>query len=122
MSPSKKPPAALHVREFKLRLPPDVSERVENEAANTGLPQNRVIINDLAATPALREQRALGEQVTEMKIVLARYGAQIVWHELADDLLKAVDGVLAAKSSGELQGAMERLKVARLATLRTPRP
>jgi hypothetical protein len=125
MAPSprrKKKQSAFEMgREFKLRLPPDVSDRIEQKAKAEGRPQNRVIINELASFPELEQQRGLGELVIEIQTVLARHGARIAWHDLADDLLNAVDAVLAAKTGGELQAAVERLRVGRLAMLRSER-
>jgi hypothetical protein len=102
---------------WKIRLPADIAERVKSKAAALGAPQNRVIINELAAFPGLDQQRRLGELIGHVEVVLARYGARISGLDLTENLLSAVDAVLKAETSDALQGAVERLRVERLGLL-----
>ena len=109
----KKTPAPLRPgREYKLRLPEDVAERIEKKAAAEQRPQNRVIINELASVPYLEQFRNLAEQITNMEIILARHGARITWHDLSDELLNAVDAVLKAEG-GALPAALDKLRAVR---------
>jgi hypothetical protein len=99
-------------REFKIRLPDDIARRVESKAQREHWPQNRVIINELAAYPDLEKFRDLADLVEDMKNTLARYGARIRAHDLSGQLLKAVDVVLNAQR-GALQAAIDELRVVR---------
>jgi hypothetical protein len=103
-------------REYKVRLPEDVAQRVEAKAKAQGWPQNRIIINELAAFPDLEQFRNIAERVREMEVLLARYGARVTWHDLSEELLNAVDAVLAAQG-GALQAALDRLRVVRTGML-----
>src|SRR4029453_9101500 len=110
MAPRKKKrttPAFERGREFKLRLPPEVSERVEAKAKEEGRPQNRIIINELAAFPNLERLRKLDEMVSDMETTLARYSSRIVLADVGEALLQAVDDVLKADSH-ELQARLDR--------------
>jgi hypothetical protein len=120
MAPRKKRTPPAFGREFKLRLPPDVSERVEAKAKAEGRPQNRIIINELAAFPDLERLRRFGELVGDMEDVLARYSSRIVLADLSEALVRAVDDVLKAEPY-ELQARLDRLRVARNAMLKTER-
>jgi hypothetical protein len=120
-SRKKRTPAAFERgREFKLRLPPDVSERVEAKAKAEGRPQNRVIINELAAFPDLERLRKFGELVGDMENVLARYSSRIMAADLGEALMHAVDDVLKADRH-ELQARLDRLRVLRNAMLKRER-
>jgi hypothetical protein len=101
-------------REYKIRLPEDIARRIEAKAKDEARPQNRIIINELAAVPDLERLRDLATLVADMNITLARYGARIVWHDLSEQLLSAVDAVLNAQG-GALQAAVDRLRVVRTA-------
>ncbi len=48
---------------------------------------------------------------------VAHYGARIQWHELSDNLLKAVDAVLSAQGGG-LPAALNRLRAVRSTMLK----
>ena len=100
-------------REFKLRLPPDVSQRIEEKAKAEGRPQNRVIINELASIPFLEGRRNFEDAVEEMKVVLARYGSRITLADLSEALLRVVDDVLEAKTDSELRAKLDQLRVLR---------
>src|SRR5262245_45897534 len=104
--------ATAQAREFKLRLPPDVSERIVAKAVDKGWPQNRVIINELADIPDLERYRDLAYLVQDMKNALARYGARVDALDLSDQLLAAVDRVLKAEG-GAVQAALDGLRVVR---------
>ncbi len=111
--PRKKKLAPGEGREFKLRIPTDVADRIEKKAKREGRPQNRVIINELAATPQLELTADLADLIQNLQIILARYGSRITQLDLSEALLKAVDDVLAA-AGNELPAAIERLRVARI--------
>jgi hypothetical protein len=111
-------PAYERGREFKLRLPPDVSERIEEKAKAEGRPQNRIIINELADYPDLLNYRDFAYNVGEMRNVLAAYGSRISLSEINEPLLAAVDEVLAASSDGELKRRLDKLRVLRAAMLK----
>ncbi|TQF29164.1 hypothetical protein [Bradyrhizobium sp. UNPA324] len=82
--------ASTQSREYKVRLPEDVAQRIETKAKAEGRPQNRVIINELAAFPDLEQQAKLGQLVRDMDVTLARYSARIVTADLTDDLLRTL--------------------------------
>jgi hypothetical protein len=120
----KKPkttPAFQRGREFKVILPPDISERIEGQAKAEGKPQSRIIINDLARIPDLDQQAKLGGLVRDLEVMLARYGSRDVVADLGDALLQAVDGALAAKTDGELRSRLDRLRVLRADMLKHER-
>jgi hypothetical protein len=117
MAPTRKSKTAP-LFDFKIRFPADVRERIVAKAAKTGWPQNRVIINELADYPRLERIEKLADQVAEMDDVLARYSARIVMHDLADELLEAVDTILKTEGSAQ-QAAIDKLRVARHAMLKT---
>jgi hypothetical protein len=112
MAPPKKRGSAGQVREYKIRLPLDISERIEAKAKKEQRPQNRIIINELAAFPTLEQHGELAKHVGEMGNMIARYGARIEWHDLSDELLKGVDAVLKAEG-GAVHAAIDRLRVVR---------
>jgi hypothetical protein len=112
--PRRKRPSPGQYRDYKIRLPEDVAERIEAKAKEKGWPQNRTIINELAEFPNMEPVSKLGEQVRELDVIIAQYGARITWHDLSDDLLKAVDAILKTK----LEGAeIDKLRVVRSAML-----
>jgi hypothetical protein len=126
MAPRKKQSQALvrPGREFKLRLPEDVSERIAKKAEAERVPQNRVIISELAAHEHLQQFANFSQMVRDLEVIIARYGARIMWHDMSEELLNAVDAVLAADGRtpkdavdnprpGALLGAVDRLRVVR---------
>jgi len=100
-------------REFKLRLPHPVAERIATKAKARGTPQSRVIIEELTAIPDLENRASFSAMIEEMRDVLSRFGARAAVADLSDNLLAAVDAVLKAKGTGTLQAAMDRLRVVR---------
>ena len=48
-----------------------------------------------------------------MENILARYGSRVTLADLGEPLLRAVDDVLAAKTDGELQARLDKLRVLR---------
>jgi hypothetical protein len=109
---------ATHIREYKLRLPQDIAERIEAKAEVERCAQNRVIINELAAHPDLERLRKFAELVGDMENTLARYGSEIVLHQLSGDLLDAIDGLLKAEGDA-VRAAVERVRTLRNAMLKT---
>jgi len=116
--PRKKQPALGQGREYKIRLPEDIAQRIEMKAKDEQRPQNRIIINELAAFPDLEQNTKLASLVGHMEVLLARYAAQQTVADLSKQLLSAVDAVLNAQG-GALPAAIERLRVERLALDRT---
>jgi hypothetical protein len=113
-----KMPAYKRGREFKVILPPEISEWIENQALREGKPQSRIIIDHLNRIPFLEAQAKFNKLVNAMESILARYGTRVVLADLKTDLLAALDLVLAAKSDGELQARVEKLRILRLYMLR----
>jgi hypothetical protein len=107
-------PAYKRGREFKVILPPDVSERIERRAREEGKPQSRIIVDDLSRIPFLESQAQFGKLVKAMETVLARYGSRIVTADLETQLLRAIDRLLEAKP-GEVQARLDGLRVLRAA-------
>jgi hypothetical protein len=99
-------------RFYKVSLPEDIAKRIETKAKAEGRPQNRIIINELARIPYLEQFDNLAMQVSEMKIVLARYASQQISHDISKQLLDAVDAVLKAEG-GTLPAAIEKLRLVR---------
>jgi hypothetical protein len=114
--PRRKQPAPGQGREYKIRLPEDVAQRIENKAKAEQRPQNRVIINELAAIPALEETRKQASLNRDMEIVVARYAARVTSIDLSEQLLSAVDSVINAQGSA-LAAAVEKLRVVRAGML-----
>jgi len=96
-----------------MRLPTDVFERIEARAKGEGRPFHRIIVDELALFPHLFRQARLGELVRDMETVLARYGSRITVTEVNEALLHAVDEALAARTDGQLQAQLDRLRVIR---------
>jgi len=115
--PRKKQPTPGQGREYKIRLPEDVAQRIEAKAKVEGRPQNRIIINELASIPTLEETAKLAALVYHMEVIVARYAAQQTSHDLSKRLLSAVDAVLNAQG-GALTAAVENLRVVHADMLR----
>ena len=113
MAPRRKPAEAGRTNRMYLRLPADVVARIEAKAKGEGRPFNRILVNELALFPYLDRQARLGELVRDMESVLARYGSRITVTELNEALLHAVDEALAARTDGQLQQQLDRLRVIR---------
>ena len=112
-------------REFKLRLPKDVSDRLIAKAEEKGWPQNRVIINELADYPELKlggrdllaENLAhLGDYLSKLDALYVKYSARIEWQDLSDQLLAALDAALdAPEGTAQRQSALDEAKMLRTA-------
>jgi hypothetical protein len=109
--------ASARSREFKLRLPEDVADRIEAKAKAEGRPQNRIIINELAAYPRLEKIGELDEHVAHLENLLLKHSARIEWQELAEQLLAAVDEVLNTQGAAQ-QVAIDKLRAVRSAMLK----
>jgi hypothetical protein len=116
--PRKKRRAPGEGHPVHLRLPADVFQFVEARAAKGPWPFNRAIINLLASIPQLETARTQEQVLQDMQIVLARYGSRVTLADLSEPLLRAVDDLLAASTSGELQARLDRLRVLRAAMLK----
>jgi hypothetical protein len=121
MAPSRKPPEPGSAPRLNIRLPLDVFERVAAKAKAEGRPINRVVINELAAFPHLDRQNDFDQSVSTMKNLLARHGARLTATELNGDLLQALDAALAARTAGQLEPQLDRLRVIRGALLENER-
>jgi hypothetical protein len=104
--------ASARSREFKLRLPEDVADRIEAKAKAEGRPQNRIIINELAAYPDLEKIGELREHVANLEALLLKYSVRLTWQELSDELISTVDAVL------KTQGAAQQVAIDKLRALR----
>ena|SRR5271165_893326 len=109
----RKPPEPGRTNRVYMRLPTDVFERIEARAKGEGRPFHRIIVDELALFPHLFRQARLGELVRDMETVLARYGSRITVTEVNEALLLAVDEALAARTDGQLQAQLDRLRVIR---------
>jgi hypothetical protein len=105
-------PAFKRGREFKVILPPDISERIEKQAKDEGKPQSRIIINDLARIPDLDRQAKLGQLTKDMEVVLTRYHERIIIADLTDDLLRAAREIVKADDTNNV--GVLRSKVAKV--------
>jgi hypothetical protein len=92
--PQAAKPAFARAREYKLRVAEDIATRIEAKAKAEGRPQNRVIANELAEYPGLKDVGELREYVGDLKTLLLKYSARLTWQELSDELLDAIDEVL----------------------------
>jgi hypothetical protein len=117
--PRKKKRAPGEGHPVHLRLPTDVFQWVEKQAEKKGWPFNRVIINTLADFPDLERYRDFAYHLSDMKTVLAHYGSRITLAEFTEPMLQAIDAVLAAKTDGERQSRLDRLRVLRTAMIKT---
>jgi hypothetical protein len=104
-----------------LRLPEDIFTRIEAKAKAEGRPFNRIAVNELAAFPHLDRLARLGELVSGMEVTLAKYSMRIRSVDVGEALLRAVDDALAARTDGQLQPQLDRLRVVRMAMLENER-
>ena len=117
----RKPPDPGRTNRVYMRLPTDVFERLEAKAKGEGRQFHRIIVDELALFPHLDRQARLGELVRDMETVLERYGSRITVSELNEALLHAVDEALAARTDGQLQQQLDRLRVIRRTMLESER-
>ena len=96
-----------------LRLPTDVFVRIEAKAKEERRPFHRILVEELSLFPHLDQQARLGELVTEIETVLARYGSRLTVTEFNEALIDVVDEVLAARTDGQLQQQLDRLRMIR---------
>jgi hypothetical protein len=104
-----------------LRLPTDVYERIKAKAKGAGRPFHRIIVDELSLFPHLDRQARFGKLVRDMETLLARYGSRLTVTESNEALLHAVDKMLAAPTSGQLQQQLDRLRVIRCTMLENER-
>jgi hypothetical protein len=116
--PRRPQTASARSREFKLRLPEDVSDRIVAKAKAEGRPQNRIIINELAAFPDLEKHWRDTRHTDRLEALLLKYGTRIAWQELAEELLRGVDAVIKTQGAAQ-QVAIDRLRAARNAMEKT---
>jgi hypothetical protein len=94
-------------------LPTDVFVRIEAKAKEERRPFHRILVEELSLFPHLDQQARLGELVTEIETVLARYGSRLTVTEFNEALIDVVDEVLAARTDGQLQQQLDRLRMIR---------
>jgi hypothetical protein len=97
-------------RDFRLRLPRDLSDEIEKESAVSGIPQNRIIINRLAAFGQNNKAASMDSLLNHLETLLARYGTRLNSVELAEDLARAANEVVNAKAA-ELPAKVDKLRV-----------
>lgn len=119
--PRKKRRAPGEGHPVHLRLPADIFQWVEGRAGDRQWPLNRAIINLLASIPHLEKARTQEAVLQEMQVTLAKYGSRVTLADLAEPLLRALDDVLAAKTDGELQARLDKLRVLRTEMLKQER-
>jgi hypothetical protein len=107
-------PAGSPWRVYKLRLPTDVADRIEQKAETKKLPVNRIIIDELSSVPYLESEAKLPDSLRQLDVILGRMGARITWHDLQDELLNAVDAVLGAPANA---AALDKLRAVRTGML-----
>jgi hypothetical protein len=113
MAPRRKRAATTkEARDFKIRLPEDIRQRLDLKAEKTGWPLNRIIINELADYPRFEKIGSLSEAAAHFDTLLARYGARITWLELSEQLLDALDAALNAQGTAQ-QAALDKVRVIR---------
>jgi len=112
MALRKRPRAATPTREIKIRLAGDLSLRIEKKAKENGQAMNRVIVDELAAFPALKDLGVLADRIADVDVIVAHYGERITWLELSEQLLAAVDAVIKAQGAAQ-QAAIDKLRITR---------
>src|SRR5262245_55872578 len=118
--PRRKRPSPGQYRDYKIRLPQDVAERIERKAKAEERPQNRISINEMAAIPHLESVGNLAGHVSALETLLLRHGMRITSLDVSEELLAAVDAVLAAEG-GALPAAVDKLRLARAGMLAVER-
>jgi transcriptional regulator with AAA-type ATPase domain len=99
-------------REYKLRLPPALSKRIEKDAEKEGKPQSRIVIEDLESIPYLRSRAHFEDLVKDMEHTLGLYSARVHATMVTDNLLNAVKEAVKANKAGniaELRRQVDRL-------------
>ena len=89
-----------------------MSAFVEQRAKDTGLTQNRVIINGLASLNHLEKLRDFGEVVDNLKIIVARQDARVAVDGLKDDLLRTIKQAVKAHTAGDIGELQALMKTA----------
>jgi hypothetical protein len=117
VAPRRKKTPPPSGREFTIRLPEDIANRIRAKAEREIKPQNRIIINELAAYPRLEILEDVSTLASFMKNLYADYSSRIAWLDLSKDLLNAVDAVLKADGASALQAAVDKLRIQRNAML-----
>jgi hypothetical protein len=111
--PSRPHTASARGREYKLRLPEDIAERIEAKAKAEGRPQNRVVINELAEYPDLKKTGGqLGEHLQFLEQLILKHSTRIKWQELSEELLNIVDEILTTQGAAQ-QVAIDKLRAVR---------
>jgi hypothetical protein len=99
---------------MRLRLPPDIMEEVEKEAAETGAPLTRVVINRLARVKPTDNLKKHEELNNDVEVLLTKFSSRIDSVIYGKNLLRAVDDVLAANPA-QLEAKLDQLRIERRA-------
>lgn len=89
-------------REYKLRLPPALSKRIESDAEREGKPQSRIVIEDLESIPYLRSRAHFEDLVKDMEYTLGLYSARVHTAMVTDNLLNAVKEAVKTNTAGNI--------------------
>src|SRR5262245_55790053 len=114
MAARKRKKKASAAREYKLRLPPALSERIEKLAATEGKPQSRIIIDDLESIPYLRSRAHFEDLVKDMEYTLSLYSSRVISVVVSEELLNMAKQAVQANRAGnigELRRLMDKLTV-----------
>ncbi|MET4481205.1 hypothetical protein [Bradyrhizobium sp. F1.13.3] len=112
MAPRKSRKKVSAAREYKLRLPPALSERIANDASAQGKPQSRIIIEDLEAIPYLRSVGIFDTLIKDMDYTLSRYSARVILSDITDDFLQTVREAVEAykkENTAELRKRVDKI-------------
>jgi HEAT repeat protein len=104
--------ASPRAREYKVRLPTDIGDRIEAKAKAEGWPQNRTVINLLAKYFDLEKIGTLADQLGHLENMLLKYGSRIAWQEMVEEYDACVDEVLKTQGAAQ-QVAIDKLRAVR---------
>lgn len=93
---------------FRIRLPQEMFRQIKQEAEAEGSSMNSIIVRMLKQPEPPYD---MAELIERMKALVARHSAWHDYAELADELARAVDAVLAARNGIEQQVRADWLRV-----------
>jgi hypothetical protein len=109
LAPRKSRKKVSAAREYKLRLPPALSERIAKDASEQGKPQSRIIIEDLEQIPYLRSVGVFDTLIKDMDYTLSRYSARVMLSDIADDFLNTVKEAVDAYKNDNIAELRKRM-------------
>jgi len=104
-------PAPPRAREYKVRLPADLADRVEARAKAETWPQNRTVINLLARYFDLENIGTLVEHLGHLDNMILKYSSRIEWQELTEEFLQIANEVVTTKGAAR-EVAIDKLNAA----------